>query len=156
MKFNNAMKHIAKCLYLQTRYCRAQLLIDGIRQTKPLLFGIRFIDGKEWAVSDLCFDKNDDVIDSFYTNISHRLNVDGDHGVFMLLDHKQQFRGVLYGIEGAICQYTSSHDNTLLSYNTYTLDDCDEEQIGNYEIKEGDPLFVPKNWNKYISINKEQ
>ena len=154
--FNDDMRNIARSLYLQTRHFRAELLLDGVERTKLLFFGLRFIDRNHWAVTDLEFDiKQDNILHCVYSFLSLRLNKEGDHGIVMLIDNEKKFKGVLYGIEGMLAQYSSKHDDLLTSYSLYDMDNCENEGEGLYSIKSGDPILKPSRWNEYMNIDSE-
>jgi hypothetical protein len=158
--FNDNMRKIAKSLYLQTRYYRAELLVEGIDQTKMLMFGLRYIKENHWQVSDLdfemCDESKDSILECVYKTMAMRLNKQGDHGIVLLIDTNKEFKGVLYGIEGLLGQYSSSHHNLLHDFGMFyveDLEDNDKELL--YKSKIGDPISKPEKWDFYMKMGSD-
>jgi len=151
--FNDDMRTISRVIYLQTRYCRGELLNEGIHMTRPLSFGINLIDQKHWGVEDLELYSND-LKNSLELkkNIVTKLLL-GTQGVLVIGDINSSFFGLLYSHEGVIAQYDSKHSDTVRSLAKYNnVDDCDKEQEGDlYKIKIGDPYYVPDMWYSLMS-----
>jgi len=160
--FNDDMRMIAKSLYLQTRYYRAELLLEGITQTKILFFGLKYLDLKHWQVSDLdvdlCNKSDESIVACVYKTISMRLNKQGDHGFLMLIDKDKQFKGVLFGIEGMLAQYVSSHEDLLLDYKLFDLDDLENKDDSDslFTTVKGDPISKPDQWDYYMKVSNDE
>jgi len=158
--FNDHMRNISRSLYLQTRHYRAELLLDGISKTTMLIFGLKFLDDNHWRVIDIELkeDVRTDILETVYIMLSNRLKRENDHGVFMVSDSEDTFKGVLYGIEGMIAHYNTSHNDMVKSYQLYDYENCEDEKEGLYEIQIGDPIVKPDQWDLYMNkiIDKEQ
>lgn len=160
--FNDDMRMISRSLYLQTRHFRAELLVEGIKQTKILFFGLKYIEEKHWQVADLDLDidnrgSKESIVDCVYKSISMRFNKDGDHGFFMLIDKDKTFKGVLYGIEGMLAQYISSHEDLLYCYTMYKLEEVEFQNEDDilYETIKGDPICKPTKWDYYMQLGNK-
>lgn len=140
----NEISEMALAMYCQVRWCRGQVIADGLKDVaRPLFFALQNPEPGVWHFRDLEIDPTQDKFVQFQRTMWE------DHaiGLVEFFDTRKHYVGQLYSFNGIAMRMSSTLGSALRSYKNYSLEEC-QDNVGPREIKIDTTRLIPDGWHK--------